>query len=149
LNIFTQGVYAQSSADFSGKWAFDISKSKPGEGSSFGSSDITHIITQKPSSITITETIGQQENSIIETFLLDGKATVENKGSRIVKKSAAWSKDKKALTLTTIMTIDGNDYRSDDTYKLSDNRVTLTVQSVLKDKNGVSTVVWVYNKKKN
>jgi hypothetical protein len=149
LTIISSDLYGQTPTDFSGKWVFDISKSKPGADGSFGSSDITHIITQNPSSITITEILGEQDYSIIDIFPLNGEATIEIQGSRKINRSAAWTTDKKILILTTIMTIEGNDYRLDDTYKLSDNGLTLTVQSVSKDINGENTVIWVYNKKED
>lgn len=149
LTIILSDLYGQTPTDFSGKWVFDISKSKAGANGSFGSSDITHIIMQNPSSITITEIIGKQDHSIIDIFPLNGEATIETQGSRKIKKSAIWAIDKKILTLTTITTIEGNDYRLDDTYKLGDNGQTLTVQSVSKDINGENTVIWVYNKKKD
>ena len=147
--LSVSGLHAQSPTDFSGQWTFDISKSKPGEGGTFGSSDITHNISQDLSSITIEEIIGKEGVPIVDKFDLDGKETIEKKDYGTTKKSAVWSQDKKTLTLTTIMTIDGKDYRSDDLYKLSDNGLVLTVQSVSKIPTGESTTVWVYNRKKN
>lgn len=63
------------------------------------------------------------------------------------KKIAKWSEDKKILTLTTIMRIDSSDYRGDLSYKLSDDGLTMTIQSEFKNPNGPSTVIEVFNKK--
>jgi len=148
LILSASGLYAQSPSDFSGTWVFDISKSNAGEGSSFGSSDITHIISQDPSTISIEEIIGQT-NIGRNIFTLDGKETTEQQGSMKIKKSAAWSQDKKMLTLIEIRTIDAKDYRSDDAYSLSDNGLVLTVQSVIQGPGFKTTTIWVYNKKRN
>jgi hypothetical protein len=147
LLIFpVMSLNAQPRADFSGKWSFDVSKSNAGEGNSFGSSDITHIIIQTPLTISIEEIIGTQSLGL-NTFALDGKVTTETQGSRLMKKNALWSKDKKTLTLTNIMTIDKIDYRQDDTYKLSDNGRVLTVLSVTRGDNMTTSATLVYNKK--
>jgi hypothetical protein len=143
-------LYAQSPTDLSGTWVFDISKSDPGEGGSFLYSDIIHVIKQTPKSISIEETIvrkGEDDVTSTETFSLDGKETTERLDYGITKRFAKWSKDKKTLVLTTIITVDKKDWRGDATYKLSDNGLTLTVQTLFKNPKGESTVVQVFNKK--
>jgi hypothetical protein len=143
-------LYAQTPANFSGKWAFDISKSDPGEGGSFLSSDIIHVITQNPASISIEETIIRQGSDNVistETFNLNGKETIEKGDFGITKRIAKWSQDKKILTLTTIMTVDSKDYRGDASYKLSADGRTLTVQNEFVNPTGKSTVIQVFNKK--
>jgi hypothetical protein len=141
-------MFGQSVTNFSGQWAFDISKSKAGEGSSFGSKDIIHTIEQNKSTITITEAYSNQDYSITNTFDLNGKEIVETKGSRTIKKTAKWSPDKKTLILTTITTIAGNNYRKEDSFKLENNGLTLVVNSV-SDGNSKDLVIWVFNKMKD
>jgi hypothetical protein len=147
LISITSAMFGQSGTDFSGQWAFDISKSKAGEGSSFGSKDIIHTIEQNKSTITITEGYSNQDYSVSNAFDLNGKETVENKGSRTINKTAKWSPDKKTLILTTITTIAGNNYRKEDSYKLENNGLTLVVSSV-SDNNPKDLVIWVFNKVK-
>jgi myo-inositol-1-phosphate synthase len=143
----SSNLFGQSVTDFSGQWAFDISKSKAGEGSSFGSKDIIHTIEQNKSTITITEAYSNQDYSVSNAFDLNGKETLETKGSRTIKKTAKWSPDKKTLILTTITTIAGNNYRKEDSYKLENNGLTLVVNSV-SDNNPKDLVIWVFNKVK-
>jgi hypothetical protein len=141
---------AQSPTDFSGVWAFDISKSNPGKGGSFLYPDIINTIKQNNSTISIEETIkreGSEDVKSNEIFNLDGKEQIEKSDIGITRKQAAWSLDKKTLTLTTIMTVDLKDYRGDATYKLSDIGRILTVQTLFKNPNGESTVIQVFNKK--
>jgi len=145
LILSASGLNAQNPSDFSGKWIFDIKKSDPGKGSTFTQSDMTHVISQNPSSISIEEFIDQKSTGI-KKFRLDGKETTEEEGSRIIKKSAVWSQDKKTLILTEITTISGQDYRTDDTYGLSANGLVLTVKSVTRGPNFEILTILVYNK---
>ncbi|MEI7505095.1 MAG: hypothetical protein WCJ61_17610, partial [Paludibacter sp.] len=141
---------AQTPTNYSGKWGFDISKSDPGKGGSFLYRDIVDNIIQNPTTISIEEIIrrpGNEDILDIQKFNLDGKETIEKNDMGTTKKIAKWSDDKKILTLTTIMTVDSKDYRIDVSYKLSDNGITMTVLTEIKNPNGERTVIQVFYKK--
>ena len=141
---------AQNPRNFSGVWAFDVSKSNAGEGGSFPYSNIVYTIKQNPVSISIeTTTFREGSENIVRTevFNLDGKEQTEKNDYSSTKKLATWSQDKNILTLTTIMTVDSKDYRDDAVYKISDNGRTLTVRNLFKNPTGKSTVIQVFNKR--
>ena len=148
--LFSSVLIAQNPANFSGKWAFDRSKSDPGKGSSFMYGDLIRNIIQNPASISIEAIVkspGGEDVSDTQKFNLDGKETIEKTDMGTTKKIAKWSEDKKILTLTTIMLIDSKDYRGDSTYKLSGDGLKLTIQTEFKNPNGESTVIEVFSKK--
>jgi len=150
IQLLSTPLFAQTQTNFSGVWAFDISKSNAGEGGSFLYNNIIHTIKHNTASISIEETIIRQgSDNVVSTefFNLDGKEQIEKKDYGTTKKLANWSQDKKILTLTTIITADSKDYRGDATYTLSDNGRILTVKTLFKNPNGESTVIQVFNKK--
>jgi hypothetical protein len=153
LLLFTSITNTQIPTNFSGTWAFDKSKSNPGEGGSFLDGDEILVITQNSTSISLEKTLIRQGSDDIkstDTYNLGGTETIEKSDMGITKKSAKWSEDKQILTITTIMTfssnITTNEYRVDDSYKLSDNGKTLTNQSISKNPIGERTIIQVYTK---
>ena len=148
--LFSTLSIAQTPTNFSGKWAFDRSKSDPGKGSSFMYNDLIRNIIQNPASISIEEIVRSPGGEVVsdtQKFSLDGKETIEKTDMGTTKRIAKWSEDKKILTLTTIMLIDSSDYRGDSSYKLSGDGLIMTIQSEFKNPNGESTVIEVFNKK--
>jgi ankyrin repeat protein len=146
---------AQTPTNFSGKWALDKTKSKLDQASSFMEGDEILEITQNSASITFVKTLiqkGSDDFISTETYMLDGKETIVKDDMGTTKKTVKWSDDKKILTITTIMTIISNSVSKDflvaDSYKLSDNGLTLTIQSYSKNlATGERTDNFVYNKK--
>ena len=150
LLSFAPSLNAQTSADFSGKWAFDQSKSDPGKGGSFLEGDVTLQITQTANSITIDRTTKRPESEDItasDQYTLDGKESVKKDDMGTTKTRAQWSEDKQVLTITTIMTVGAADYRTDDSYSLTDQGKTLTVKSFSKNPTGERTTVSIHAKK--
>jgi hypothetical protein len=146
---------AQTPVDFSGKWAFDKSKSNPGEGGAFMEGNEILEITQSSSSITFSRTWirkGREDVKTTEKYSFDGKEKIIKEDFVTTKKTAKWSDDKKTFTITVIMTtVSGGvskDYLLADTYKLSDNDQTLTIESFSRNAStGERIINMVYNKK--
>lgn len=148
--LFTSISIAQTPASFSGKWVFDKSKSNPGEGGYFMQSEEILDITQDANTITLNKTIkrtGSDDITDSGKFNLDGKGSINNNDSQTTKTIAKWSDDKQILTITTIMTFNSVDYRTDDAYSLTDNGKTLTIQSTSKNPTGERKMILVYLKK--
>lgn len=149
--LFASALRAQTATDFSGKWAFDKSKSNAGEGAYFPKeNEVTLDITQDANNITINKTIKQKGVVVITVsnkYTLDGKESVTGDSSQPIKTVAKWSSDKKNLTITTSMTIDSVEYRTDDTYSLSNGDKILTIQSIYKDPKAGREQILVYLKK--
>lgn len=148
--LLSTTLFAQTETNFSGVWAFDISKSNAGEGGSFLYSNIIHTIKHNTASISIEETIirpGSDNVVSTEVFNLNGKEQIEKKDYGTTRKLVNWSQNNKILTLISIITSDSKDYRGDATYTLSDNGRILTVKTLYKNPDGESTVIQVFNKK--
>ena len=152
--LFASISVAQTPTNFSGKWAFDKSKSNPGEGGSFLDVDEILVITQDSASISLEKTLKRKDSEdIISTdkYNLNGKETIEKSDMGTTKKVTKWSDNKQILTITTIMafisSVTTNEYRVDDSYKLTDNGKTLIIQSISKNPTGERTIIQVYNKK--
>jgi hypothetical protein len=146
-----------SQADFSGKWEFDKAasdKTETGDASFKGT--IILNIEQNNVSISFSNTFirpGMKDYLMKpDSYSLTGNITTDNSGTGPAKKSAKWSPDKKALTTSLVMTdkIDGvaQDFLTANTYKLSADGKTLTVEEFHKSKlNGEKTIKKVYKKK--
>lgn len=148
--LFTSILNAQTPPDLSGKWAFDKSKSNPGEGGSFLEGEEILDITQTANSITLNRTTkraGSDDIISSDKYTLDGKESVKKDESCTTKTIAKWSDEKQILRITTIMTFDGVDYRTDDAYSLTDNGKTLTINSTSKNPTGGRKTISVYLKK--
>ena len=148
--LSTPFLHAQTPTDFSGKWAFDKSQSDPGKGGSFLEGDEILQITQTANSITLDRTTkrpGSEDITGSDQYTLDGKESVKKDDFSTTKTMAKWSDDKQVLTITTIMTVKSDDYRTDDSYSLTDQGKTLTIKSISKNPTGGRTTVVVYSKK--
>jgi hypothetical protein len=120
-------INAQTPADFSGLWVMYNSKSD----AEFKDYEITLTIEQTPLTITLKRTFvtkGEKTTANPFTFNLDEKVVSKEEYGGINKTSSKWSSDKKVLTLTTIRTVNGTDYGSEEVYKLSNDGKVLTVQ---------------------
>jgi hypothetical protein len=149
-------ISAQKPASFTGKWEFDKSKSI------LNKTDITYdgtVIRQiKQTSILITfnDTYikpGVKDfKTADESYNLDGKEKTEKSSLHITRSSAKWSIDKKVLTITNISTDNSKgiikEYLLADSYKLSDDGLTLTIERYSKNPvTGETKSKLVYRKK--
>ncbi|MGD0342864.1 MAG: hypothetical protein ABSA76_14270 [Bacteroidales bacterium] len=145
---------AQAPVNFSGKWAYDKSKSNTDKGSLFTEGDEILVITQDATSISVERTLirpGSDNLTSTDKFNLEGKEIIEKSDTETTKRTAKWSADKNVLTLTTIITFDPSvstvEYRTDDNYKLTDNGKLLTLESISKSPSGEGKTVQFWNKK--
>jgi len=152
--LFATVLIAQTPTNFSGKWAFNKTKSNLGEGASFLDGDEILVINQDAALMITEHTLirkGSDNFVSTDTCRLDGKETIEKSDMGTTKKTAKWSTDKKILTISTIMTFDPDvstaEYRVDESYKLSDDRKTLTIESFSKNPTGERKTILIYNKK--
>lgn len=141
--FFTTMVFAQT--DFSGTWALNTSKSKLGE-RSFAPKSV--VIVQTKSDISIeTHNVFQGEERVRKSkYTLDGKECI-NKGFRDmdVKSTAVWSADKKALTITSKISMDNGDMTMKSVYKM--DGANLVNQSSSSSSMGDRSETQVFDKK--
>lgn len=143
--------------NFSGKWVHDKTSSEKEETGNYSfNGTIIMEITQEPAMITFIETYIRQgmKDFVMKprTYYLDGRVTVNNSGTGPAREYSTWSKDKKVLTLMSIMTdkVDDIDqeFTTEFTYTLSSDGKTLTVEELHNSKlNGEKTIKNVYRKK--
>ena len=138
-------VSAETQVIFSGKWSFNMAKSKAAAGTSFSGSEVTLDILQNQESITITKTI-KNPGGIIDTtsedYILDGKEHVTKES----KKTGSWSADKKQAVLIKTISLGSIVFTTEDIYSLSDDGKILTIQSTEIMNSKKSKILLVYDK---
>jgi len=150
LSFITSVANAQAGkANFSGTWAFNESKSNLGDGGSrFGGGDM--VAKQEANLLTIERTRTNQngeETKSTSKFTLDGKQSVNTMGRGESKSTAKWSADGKTLTIVTLVTFNGNERKSTETWSLTDSK-TLSIASQRQNRDGQEVkTTRVYNKK--
>jgi hypothetical protein len=155
--FFTSAVIlkAQTQPDFSGKWIFDKTQSSAGLVESGYEGAVVRKIIQNPTTITFSDVYLHPDRDEWETatdsYNLDGQEQIIKRSIGTTKKTAAWSEDKKILTLTNFdsQTHGGvtNEYLVKDSYSLSENGLVLTVERYSKNPvAGDTTAKKVYNK---
>jgi hypothetical protein len=132
-------------ADFSGVWLLDHSKSD----AEFKDYQITCNIIQNTGTFSVEQIItmknGDKSSMPAVVYNTDGKEVIrEEQGGKDKYTAKFTSPDKKAITVKFVRTMDGNDYGSITTYKLSDDSRTLTI--VATDLKGESPMTQVYKK---
>jgi hypothetical protein len=154
--LTSMALRAQTPTNFSGKWEFDKTKSSPGIVDSNFDGIVTRHITQNPSIITYRDIYVRKGSNDWKTadeqFRLDGKEQVKKDGTTTSRKSAQWSQDKKILTLTYRETYVEEGVSKEllvaDSYKLSDDGKTLTIETYSKNQvTGETKTQGVYHKK--
>jgi len=147
---------AQNTANFSGKWEFDKTKSTPGTTHSTFDGTVIRLITQNTSTFIYSDMYirkGSEDwKTADELFNIDGKEQIEKDGRGTRKKSIKWSSNKKTLTLTYAETyIEGGvskDLLREETYEQSDDGKTLTIETYSKNLvTGETRTNSVFNKK--
>jgi hypothetical protein len=123
--LWSSYLFAQT-ADFSGEWVQDNSKSDP----YYRDYNVKLTITQTPQAILIKTTFTDKngrESSSEESFTLDGKEIKKEEYGGINAESTSWSGDNQILTTKTTRTVGSEVYGSTSTYTMSDNGHTLTI----------------------
>jgi hypothetical protein len=146
--LTSAGLLAQP--NFSGTWGLNESKSNFGN-SEFRMAAVTMVITQQGNTLSVESTQpgfdgGEMKQSA--KYNLDGKPS-ENPGFMdMVRKSViSWSADKTAMTVTTTMNFDGNEFKTSETWKLSADGKVITIDQVMPMPDGEVKLTLIYDKK--
>lgn len=144
-------LFSQNVINFTGKWAFDLSKSALGEAAKYWRGEEILDIIQDASSIKITKTAiipGSENISNTDVHKFDGKELILKEDFGTTKKNISWTKDGKTLIINTLMSTSERDYLIIDSYNLSQDGKTLTITNYSKNTaTGESTLKMVYNRK--
>ena len=104
--LVSAGLLAQS--NFSGTWGFNESKSNFGE-SQFRFAATTMTVTQDANSLSVESTMPGRDGGEMKTnakYALDGSVSENPMFNSSRKSTAAWSADKKSLTIASVMTFE-------------------------------------------
>src|SRR6266542_5886760 len=152
IAVLTSNVKAQTPANFTGNWELDKTKSKLTEAeASYPGTRILHI-SQTLSVLIMNSTYIQPGNADFntsnDTLNLEGKVKIEKVSDQTGTITISWSQDKKILTYKN-----SSKSKSSESvvmmvsYKLSDDKQTLTVDMFGKNKVREIKSTEVYNKK--
>jgi len=153
LAINAQG----SKANFSGKWAFNESKSDMGQpseggGQRMGGSGGAFTATQEANLLTVESTrTGQdgQTRTTTSKYTLDGKESVNSTGRGESKSTTSWSADGKSLTIVTTRTFerDGQsmEMKTSEVWSLT-SPAALSIVRTMNTPNGERITTMVYDK---
>ena len=150
--IFTTfTLSAQTKTNFTGTWNLNTGQSQLGEG--FGRRAATKmVITQTANSLTNERTSTRQSGETItmkESYNLDGTETDNSSDNRKKKSNASWSANMEELTVvsSTVFERDGNtmEMKSTEVYKLSSDKIVLTIENVMSSQRGDFKTTLVYD----
>ena len=140
--------------DFSGTWSMNAEKSATGENAPRRIA-ARMTVAQKGDTLSIERIIKRdtgEESSATEKLTMDGKECVSTVMDRPRTSIATWSQDGKSLTIASksVFERDGNkiEISSTETWKLSEDGKSLTVDVATKSPRGERKGVFVYNKVK-
>lgn len=146
---FASGISAQS-ANFSGTWTFNESKSTQAQGGMRFAPSLM-VITQEGNNLTVDRTSKNQNGEDVKSTLkytLDGKECVNTAfGTNTRKSNVTWSADKKSLLFAHTMTFNDNEFKTKETWKINDADKTLAVETVFNGQDGEMKATNVYDKK--
>ena len=151
--FFYVQVSAQNTANFSGKWALNESKSNLGDGPMRMAPSIL-AVTQEGNILSIERTMTGRDGEEIKMtgkFTLDGKEC-ENSGfmNMKMKSTVTWAADKKSFTITstTIFNMNGDsmEMKSTETWKLDGDK-TLKIDATNSTPDGEMNRPMVFDKK--
>lgn len=141
-------------ANFSGEWKLNESKSDLGQFANFAAKKMKVEATETSATVERTRTgrDGQEQTSK-ETLSYDGKETESTVFGNSKKKSTVkWSDDGQAMTVNAVTLIDRNgqtmEIKTQETWKLSDEGKTLTIDSKSSSSFGEMATKMVYDKSK-
>lgn len=136
-------------ANFSGSWAYNESKSNVGEGGGRMISQ-TLVIVQDATTFSLERAFTGQdgtERKMSEKYTLDGKESVNPVFNTQKKSKAIWSADQKVLTVSSTMVFEmngeSNEIKTVEIYKLSGNEMTLDSQSTSSMGERKATLVYI------
>lgn len=146
--LTSAGLFAQP--NFSGKWSLNESQSNFGN-SEFRMAAVTMDIAQNGNILTVESTQpgfdgGEMQQSA--KYNLDGQPC-ENAGFMdMVRKSViTWEDNKNSMIVTTTMAFEGNEFKTTETWKLSADGKTITIDQVMPMYDGDMKLKLVYDKK--
>lgn len=120
-------AYAQAKPDFSGTWALDTAKSDQMGGPGGGRGGPAGPMTIKQTETELTTETKRGENTITQTFKLDGSESVNAMGQMQAKSTAKWDGSK--LVIKTTRETPNGTMETTSTYSLSADGKELTVVS--------------------
>ncbi len=142
--ILTTSLFAQ--VDLSGNWKLNTSKSKLGE--QFSMAPKTIVVSQKSNDMSVEKHSEFQGNEFTSTdkYTLDGKECV-NKGFMDTEKksTAVWSGDKKSLTVTSKIPMQGETMTITEIYSMENG--SMVIKSKASSSYGDMEETQVYDKK--
>lgn len=146
IALFFACVSLTAQVNFAGTWNLNAEKSQfgggPGGGGPGGGAGRMgggpRIITQTGNNLSVETSMrgfdGGEPIKMVTKYTLDGKPTENTRtspmGDMTSKSTATWSADKKSLTIVTTMSFDGNEMRTTETWKLSADGKSLSIESV-------------------
>lgn len=153
LSLLLSATTFAQSANFSGSWAYNESKSKVGEGGMrMLSQKLT--ITQNDKSFTLERSFTGQdgtERKTTETYTLNGKESVNPVFNTSKKSTATWSADKKTLNVSSNMVFEmngeKNEIKTNEVYTLLEAGKALSIDSQSTSSMGERKATLVYDKK--
>ncbi len=146
--LTSAGLLAQP--NFSGTWGLNESKSNFGN-SEFRMAAVTMTIAQQGNTLSVESTQpgfdgGEMKQSA--KYNLDGNPSENTGFMDMMRKSViSWSADKSAMTVTTTMNFDGNEFKTTETWKLSADGKVITIEQVMPMPDGEVKLNLVYDKK--
>jgi hypothetical protein len=144
-------LFSQNWTNFTGKWAFDLSKSDLGEGAKYWSGEEILDIIQDASSIKIIKTSiipGSENISKTVVYKFDGKELIVKEDFGTTKRNISWSEDGRILIINALTSTSSREYLIIDSYSLSQDGKILTIKNYSKNAaTGESTLKMVYNRK--
>jgi hypothetical protein len=139
--------------DFSGTWKLNENKSNFGEGPRFASSQL--VVTQNGDKLTVERTMKNRNGEEMKrnsNYTLDGKEYEETVRNRPRKVTASWADEGKEITITSSSKFERNgeemEFNSKETWKLSADGKSLTVDSNISSPRGERKMQLVYDKSK-
>ena len=152
LTFASVSLFAQ--ANFSGKWAFNESKSNFGE-SRMRFAATSMVVTQDSKVLSVESTMPNRDGGEMQTsakYNLDGSVSENPMFNTTRKSTATWSADKSSLTIASTMKFerDGEtrEIKSSETWKLAEGGKMLMIENVRtgRDGNEMKTTI-AYDKK--
>ncbi len=148
------GIAGAQEVNYSGTWVLDKAKSDLQGRMMESLQSITLVIAQTGNDITADYQSKYSERESNDKMVLTiGGAEVSREGMRgrgTIKSKAAWSADKKNLVVTSVSTFEGQNgtmtINGTDTYLLSADGNTLTVNRQSESPRGTRTSTLVFNK---
>jgi hypothetical protein len=143
-----------SKANFSGKWAFNESKSNLGDGQGRGFRSASQItVTQEGNNLSVERVRTNQNGEATTTtdkYTMDGKECVNTSGRGPSKTIVTWSSDGKALNFAVTRTFERNGesttMKSTEVWSLTDAK-TLSILSTFVMQDNERKTTLVYDKK--